>query len=254
MKTPTLEEIRRSRTEAEADAAIDSVSAGAVRRCIPAQVNDDDVTLGAVVEEWKRLRSERGALAARVEGLRDVLWQAREVLSRCNLDGSATLHRRDVQPLRDAVAAYDAADASSGSALERGERDRIALLRRMAAFWRRVASGEQESKWSSEEARRALEMCGGSLLQALQISHGEVALRLVGWGDPIPAAPETPAAPFANPPWGEYSPAHEAARQAAPATAATTCASCALSARTGVAVWGGHTCAATPAKETGDAP
>jgi hypothetical protein len=54
----------------------------------------------------------------RTRALYDVLWQAREILGRCNLDGSATLGRRRVQPLRDAVAAFDAADSAIARAPE----------------------------------------------------------------------------------------------------------------------------------------
>jgi hypothetical protein len=61
MRTPTMEELLRTPTPEAADAAMRNVAAGKVRRCIPAQVDDDDVVLSAVVEDWKRLR--RAALS-----------------------------------------------------------------------------------------------------------------------------------------------------------------------------------------------
>ena len=60
--------------------------------------------------ETKRLEADR------VRALYDVLWQVREVLTQRNLDGSATLSRKDMAPLKAAVAAFDAVDAKLADA------------------------------------------------------------------------------------------------------------------------------------------
>jgi hypothetical protein len=56
--------LSRPRTVEEAFVALGRICAGEVRRCIPARIDDDDVVLGDVIHEWKRLRSRVEATPA----------------------------------------------------------------------------------------------------------------------------------------------------------------------------------------------
>ncbi len=58
MKLPSLEWIDvNPPTVEEAQTAIDRVTEGKVRRCIPCQTDDDDIVLARLLADWKRLRS-----------------------------------------------------------------------------------------------------------------------------------------------------------------------------------------------------
>lgn len=59
MKTPTAEQLRAALpTDDQVDDIVSRISSGKIRRCIPVQVDDDDVLIANVLEDWKRLRAQ----------------------------------------------------------------------------------------------------------------------------------------------------------------------------------------------------